>query len=49
MAKEQELIELFPKYDTDGDGEINHEEFSNLVTELGLPYIYPGSIKKVTT
>jgi Ca2+-binding EF-hand superfamily protein len=31
MAKQQEFIELFPKYDTDNDGQINSEEFIKLV------------------
>lgn len=34
MAKQQEFITLFPKYDTDQDGEINQQEFIDLVTEL---------------
>ena len=46
MAKIQELTDLFCKY-SDGEGEISHLQFSELMSELGLPSQYPGSISKV--
>lgn len=48
MAKAQQLIDRFPAYDKDNDGKIDTQEFSDLMTELGIPYQYPGTVKKVT-
>lgn len=47
MAKEQEFMELFPKHDSDNDGEINKDEFIALANELGVPSLYPGSVSNV--
>jgi Ca2+-binding EF-hand superfamily protein len=47
MAKEQQVADAFFQVDEDHDGEIDYEQFSSLVEKLGLPNIYPGSIKNV--
>ena len=47
MENEQQFKELFHQLDKDQDGEINHEEFGELVVQLGKEHIYPGTIKKV--
>lgn len=47
MAKEQQVTDAFFKVDSDHDGEINYEEFGNILNELELPYLYPGSVKNV--
>jgi Ca2+-binding EF-hand superfamily protein len=48
MAKAQQIEELFKQFDADHDGEINSDEFGQLVQEMGYEYIYPGTVKKVT-